>query len=86
MEDNQKPIRDKEEIRTNPDPKIDQDFKGYPDGPATDETIQPDNSSERKIAGMEKKDGEKRDIKPRERKSLDEQDSDGSANAFEGKS
>jgi hypothetical protein len=85
MEKKQKPITRKDEIRQNPDPKIDQDFKGYPDGPATDETIHPENRAEEKIAGLNKKDGEKQVITPQERKPLDEQDSNGSANAFEGK-
>ena len=79
------PIRNKEEIQRNPDKKIDQDFQGYPQGPAKDETIHPQTESEEKAAGNHKKDGEKRDIKPQERQSLDEQDSDGSAGAFKDK-
>ncbi len=69
------PIRSKEEIRRNPDPKIDQDFNGYPQGPATDETIKPLTEQEEKTAGTEIKDGEKINIKPEDRASLDEQDS-----------
>lgn len=69
-----KPLRDKEEISRHPDPKIDQDFEGYPHGPATDKTIKPRTEAEEKTAGTGIKDGEK-----------DEQESDGSANAFEGK-
>lgn len=80
-----KEIRNKEEIQRNPDNKIDQDFNGYPQGPAKDETIRPRNASEEKTAGTDVKDGEKKDIKPSERESLDEQESDGSANAFEDK-
>ncbi len=79
------PIKNKEEIQRNPDPKIDQDFEGYPQGPAKDETIKPRNATEEQTAGTEVKDGEKLDIKPGERESLDEQDSDGSANAFDDK-
>lgn len=82
MSSNPKPINKKEEIKQNPDNKIDQDFKGYPSGPATDETITPKTDSDKKTADLENKDGEKRIYKKDE---TDEQDSDGSANAFEGK-
>ena len=77
-----KPITKKEEIRQNPDNKIDQDFNGYPSGPAKDETINPKTKDEEKIADLENKDGEKRTYKKNE---SDEQDSDGSANAFDDK-
>ena len=77
-----KPITKKEEIRQNPDNKIDQDFNGYPSGPAKDETINPKTKDEEKIADLENKDGEKRTYKKNE---TDEQDSDGSANAFDDK-
>jgi hypothetical protein len=76
------PITKKEEIKQNPDNKIDQDFKGYPSGPAKDETINPKTNEEKKIAGLTNKDGEKRVYKKNE---TDEQDSDGSANAFDDK-
>lgn len=76
------PIRDKEEIRQSPDKKIDQDFEGYPAGPAKDETIKPKTEDEKKIADLDNKDGEKRVYKKNE---TDEQDSDGSANAFDNK-
>ena len=77
-----KPIRNKEEIRQNPDNKIDQDFKGYPSGSASDEIINPKTKEEKKIADLENKDGEKRMYKKNE---TDEQDSDGSASAFDDK-
>ena len=76
------PIRKKEEIRNHPDNKIDQDFEGYPAGPAKDETIKPRTPSEEKTSDVDNKDGEKRIYRKDE---IDEQDSDGSANAFEGK-
>ena len=82
MGNNTKPITTKEEIKKNPDNKIDQDFKGYPSGPAKDETINPKTEEEKKIADLENKDGEKRIYKKNE---TDEQDSDGSANAFDDK-
>jgi hypothetical protein len=80
-----KPISEKEEVRRNPDAKIDQDFNGYPSGPASDSSINPATPEEGKTAGLNKKDGEKRIIQPGERRSLDEQDADGSANAFDEK-
>lgn len=76
------PIRNKEDIKRNPDNKIDQDFEGYPHGPAKDETINPKTKEQRKVADIENKDGEKRIYKKNE---TDEQDSDGSASAFENK-
>jgi hypothetical protein len=79
------PMRDKEEIPVNPDPKIDQDFEGYPSGNTRDRIIRPKTDDDHKTADTGKKDGEKINIPPGERKSLDEQDSDGSANAFEDK-
>jgi hypothetical protein len=76
------PIKHKEEIKQNPDNKIDQDFKGYPSGPAKDETINPKTEEDKRIADLKNKDGEKRIYKKNE---TDEQDSDGSANAFDDK-
>lgn len=76
------PIRKKEEIKQNPDNKIDQDFNGYPSGPAKDETINPQTEEEKKVADIGNKDGEKRIYKKNE---TNEQDSDGSANAFDDK-
>ena len=86
MPDNQnKPMQGEDDVRRNPDGKIDQDHKGFPDGPANQKTIKPQSSNEEKTADTETRDGEKINIRPEERKSLDEQDSDGSANAFEDK-
>lgn len=79
-----KPIRNKEDVRKNPDNKIDQDFEGYPAGPAKDETINPRTASEKETADVDNKDGEKRTPK-RRGESTDEQESDGSANAFDDK-
>ena len=76
-----KPIS-KEEIKNHPDNKIDQDFQGYPAGPASDKTIQPANEQEKKVADIDNKDGEKRIYRKNQ---SDEQDSDGSASAFEEK-
>lgn len=76
------PIRNKEEIKQHPDNKIDQDFNGYPSGPASDETVNPKTKEQKQVADLENKDGEKRIYKKNE---TDEQDSDGSANAFDDK-
>jgi hypothetical protein len=62
--------------------KIDQDFNGYPTGPAKDETINPQTEEEKKVADIKNKDGEKRF---NSKKGTDEQESDGSANAFDDK-
>lgn len=75
-------IINKEEIAQHPDNKIDQDFKGYPHGPAKDETIKPRTENDKKTADIDNKDGEKRIYKKTE---ADEQDSDGSTNAFDDK-
>ncbi len=80
-----KAISKKEEINQHPDPKITEDFQGYPHGPASDETIKPRTKQAEKTAGTDEKDGEKIIIRPEDRKSLDEQDADGSANAFDDK-
>jgi len=76
------PIKEKEEVAKHPDNKIDQDFKGYPHGNASEEIIKPETEEEKKIADTDNKDGEKRIYKKNE---IDEQDSDGSANAFDDK-
>jgi hypothetical protein len=80
------PITTKEEIRKNPDPKIDEDFEGYPHGPAKNETINPKTEEEKETADLENKDGEKK-LHPHSKKKegIDEQESDGSANAFDDK-
>ena len=75
-------IREKDEIQKNPDKKIDQDFTGYPHGPAKEETIRPRSRQQKETADTDNKDGEKRSYR---RTDIDEQESDGSANAFEDK-
>ena len=63
MDNKAKPITKKEEVRENPDNKIDEDFKGYPQGHAKDEIIRPETEEEKKIADIDNKDGEKRSYK-----------------------
>ncbi len=76
MDKNTKDFK-KEDIQRHPDNKIDEDFKGYPHGPANDKTINPQSEEEEKTADLDNKDGEKQN--------QDEQQSDGSANAFQRK-
>lgn len=70
----------KKDIPNNPDPKIDQDFPGYPHLPSSEKIIKPETNKEKKEAGIDKKDGEKINIDKEERESFKD---DGSANAFE---
>ena len=60
------PIKKESEVANHPDPKIDQDFPGFPHAPAHKKNIHPTTKTEEKNAA------------------IDEADSDGSANAFEG--
>lgn len=80
-----KPIKDKEEILKNPDKKIDEDFKGFPGGLASEQIIKPETAEEEKTADLENKDGEKKVIKAGERKSFDKEDIGGSDNAVDDK-
>ena len=80
-----KPITKKEETKENPDNKIDEDFKGFPHGTSTEEAIKPSTRNKQDNSDGEQKDGEKQNIDPDDRKSFDEQDSDGSAGAFDDK-
>ena len=82
-EKNSSPIRKSSDISKNPDKRIDQDFKGHPHGVAKKEIINPKNSTQRKTAAVDKKDGEKMLSGPAsKKKQVDEQNSDGSAGAF----
>jgi hypothetical protein len=80
------PIKKEEEIQRNPDPKIDQDFEGYPHVQAKNETIKPKTKEQKETADLDNKDGEKK-LHPHSKKNdeTDEQESDGSANAFDDK-
>gem|GEM_PF-5056841 len=44
-----KAILHKSEVVDNPDPKIDEDFKGYPNSPAKENVINPKTSTEQKL-------------------------------------
>ena len=81
-----KAMHKKDEVAKNPDNKIDQDFEGYPHGPAKDETINPKTKNQHETADTDNKDGEKQEYEHSKKKAVkDEQESDGSANAFEDK-
>jgi len=82
MKDKTNPIHKKKDVKQNPGSKIDQDFKGYPYGPANEKTIKTRTRQQHKIAGTSNKDGEKIIYKNGD---VDEQASDGSANAFDDK-
>lgn len=70
------PIQEHEEVAKNPDPRIDEDFKGFPHAPAQKEIIRPKTENEEKTAGT----AEKAD---QHSEQSDPQLSDGSARAFE---
>jgi hypothetical protein len=67
-----KPLQNKEEVQQNPDKHIDQDFPGYPHPPSQEKTINPKTKEDKANARLVKKD----------KYTDDDQDSDGSANAF----
>lgn len=73
--------RENEDQKKNPDKRMDQDFPGFPDYPAKEEIIRPETPEQEKVAGLHEKDGEKRNYPDNEGH---EEESDGSANAFEG--
>lgn len=74
------PLKNDEDVSKNPDPKIDQDFPGYPHNPSRYELINPKQKDDKKTADLHEKDGEK--INYTEDK--DEPEDDGSGGAFEG--
>lgn len=73
------PIKEHEEVASNSDNKIDQDFKGFPHGNATEAIINPSTIEEKKVAAVNITDGEKINKKTDEK---DEQQSDASGGAF----
>lgn len=75
--------------KKNPEKHTNQDFRGHPGAPATEEVINPKTEQEKKVAALDSKDGEKI-INPQEKKKNKrpstqpgEESSDGSANAFD---
>jgi hypothetical protein len=49
------PLNDKNEVAGNPDKHIDQDFPGFPHGEAKEENINPKSATQKKVAGVKKK-------------------------------
>lgn len=76
MQTNAEPIRHAEEVENNPDPKIDEDFKGFPHAPAKEEIIRPENPADHKTAGT---------VRGEEIRETDGQSADGSAGFSEEK-
>lgn len=64
-------------VKKSNDNKIDEDFPGFPHGHAKENIINPTTEKEKKVADLHNQDGEKIN-----RNGLEEQRSDGSANAF----
>lgn len=75
------PLINKEDIPKSTDNKIDQDFKGFPHGTATENIINPKTKQQKKVAAVNITDGEKVNKNAGEK---DEQESDGSGGAFDG--
>ena len=48
---NTKPIKSKDEVQSNPDNKIDEDFPGFPHSPSKEEQINPKTKQQKKVAG-----------------------------------
>ena len=82
------PITDKQDIQNTSDKRIDQDFPGYPHAPSKEELIKPTTKEQKKTASLHVKDGEKIIPAPNKKrgsaKKATDEESDGSANAFEG--
>lgn len=76
------PMKDKEDVKNSTDNKIDQDFKGFPDGQAKESLINPKTAEDKKTAALNITDGEK--INKKKNRPVDEIESDGSGGAFEG--
>jgi hypothetical protein len=55
------PIRTKEDVQQNPDPKIDSDHPGFPHAPSDEKQISPKTSTDKKTAAVDITDGEKKD-------------------------
>lgn len=94
MKQQEKPITKKEEIKKNPDKHIDQDFPGYPHSPSKEKTINPQNKEQETEANINENNkkpyrsesihGSAVPRKKNKGETTEEQESDGSASAFEG--
>jgi len=81
---NRYPFRKNHDVKQDNDPHINQDFTGYPHPPASKELVKPKTKTEKKIASLGHTDGEKINYdRPANKKSGNNKEDDGSANAFE---
>jgi hypothetical protein len=80
-ESSNKPLT-KEEVNKHPDKHIDQDFEGYPHSPASEDTINPKTEKDNVNANLVKK-HKSPSASDEKHNNIDEENSDGSANAFE---
>lgn len=82
-----KPMSDEKEVAKSNDEKINQDFPGFPNLPATKEIIKPGNKKEEKDAGLELNEStenpENNVYGPKKNMGTEEIQSDGSAGAFD---
>ncbi len=76
------PMTEKKDVKNSTDNKIDEDFKGFPNGQAKESIINPKTAVEKITAALYITDGEKVNKNPEEL--VDESESDGSGGAFEG--
>jgi len=67
MKNDKHPIK-KEDIAKNPDPRIDQDYPGYPHAPSTEQFIVPETVNEEKTADTKQNNN---DYDPKKRKETD---------------
>jgi hypothetical protein len=49
------PIKKEKEVAQNPDPRIDQDYPGFPHPPSAKKNIAPEKETEKKAAGVVRK-------------------------------
>jgi len=71
------PAITKEEVYNHKDSKMDQDFPGFPHGQSKENIITPSTPTEKKVAAVDKTDGEKMTSEQ-----IDEAASDASGGAF----
>lgn len=83
-----KPITDQQGVQKSNDANINQDFPGYPNLPAKEEIINPENKKDKTDAGLELDDTnqntENNTYGAKKKTGTDEILSDGSAGAFDG--
>lgn len=76
--DKKKKVISEVEVHEHADNKIDQDFPGFPYGQSKEKIINPTTETEKKVAAVDKTDGEKMTAQQ-----IDESDSDASGGAFD---